>query len=263
MSDLAFTLATASAVTLAAMLVLWLVSLAIKNVAIVDVFWGLGFVLIAAVAAACNGPPTNRMALLLAMTSVWGVRLAAYLLWRNWGQGEDRRYGEMRKHHGERFGRVSLVTVFLLQGLLLVWIALPLEFAAAEKSSAPLGLLDGIGVLLWLVGLTFETVGDLQMAKFQSEPANEGRVMDQGLWRYTRHPNYFGDFCVWWGLYITAAAGGAALTILSPATMSFLLVRVSGVTLLEKSIGERRPDYAEYRKRTSSFFPWPRRTLGG
>jgi len=260
MSDLAFTLAMTSATTLAAMLALWLVSLAIKNVAIVDVFWGLGYVLIAAVAAACNGPLTTRMGLLLAMTSVWGVRLAAYLLWRNWGKGEDRRYAEMRKHHGERFGWVSLVTVFMLQGTLLVWIALPLEVAAVAKSSAPLGLLDGLGALLWLIGMTFETVGDLQMAKFQSEPANQERVMDQGLWRYTRHPNYFGDFCVWWGLYMTAAAGGAALTILSPATMSFLLLRVSGVALLEKSIGERRPDYAEYRKRTSSFFPLPPRT---
>lgn len=260
MSDFAFTFAATSTVMLAAMLALWLVSLAIKNVAIVDVFWGLGFILIAAVAAACNGPPTARMLLLLAMTSVWGVRLAAYLLYRNWGKGEDRRYAAMRRHHGERFGRVSLVTVFLLQGLLLVWIALPLEVAAVKKSAAPIGWLDYFGVLLWLVGMTFETVGDFQMARFQTDPTNEGRVMDHGLWRYTRHPNYFGDFCVWWGLYLTAAAGGAALTVLSPLTMSFLLLRVSGVALLEKSIGERRPDYTKYRKQTSAFFPWPPRT---
>jgi len=260
MSDFASTLAATSTVTLAAMLALWLVSLAIKNVAIVDVFWGLGFILIAAVAAACNGPPTARVQLLLAMTSLWGLRLATYLLYRNWGKGEDRRYGEMRKHHGERFGRVSLVTVFLLQGVLLVWIGLPLQVAAVAKSAAPLGLLDGVGALLWFVGMTFETVGDYQMARFQSERANEGRVMDRGLWRYTRHPNYFGDFCVWWGLYLTAAAGGAAFTLLSPLTMSLLLLRVSGVALLEQTIGDRRPDYAEYRRRTSSFFPWPPRT---
>lgn len=260
MSDFAFTLAATSTVTLAAMLALWLVSLAIKNVAIVDVFWGLGFIVAAAVATICNGPPTVRMQLLLAMTTLWGLRLAIYLLWRNWGKGEDRRYAEMRKYHGEHFGRVSLVTVFLLQGLLLVWIALPLETAAVVKSAAPLGRLDWVGVLLWFVGMTFETVGDFQMARFQSRPANEGRVMDSGLWRYTRHPNYFGDFCVWWGLYLTAAAGGAALTVLSPLTMSFLLLRVSGVALLEQTIGERRPDYAEYRRRTSAFFPWPPRT---
>jgi steroid 5-alpha reductase family enzyme len=259
MSELAFTLAMASAVTLLAMLVLWLVSLAIKNVSIVDVYWGLGFVVIAAVAAICNRPPTNRVALLLGMTSLWGMRLAAYLLWRNWGKPEDRRYAEMRKHHGDQFSRVSLVTVFLLQGLLLVWIALPLQAAAVAKTPAPFGLLDALGVFVWLVGLTFETVGDLQMAKFQSDPANEGRVMDRGLWRYTRHPNYFGDFCVWWGLYLTAAAGGAAATVLSPVTMSLLLLRVSGVTLLEKTIGERRPEYVEYKKRTSSFFPRPPR----
>jgi len=256
MSGLAFTLAMTSAATFAAMLVLWLVSLAIKNVSIVDVYWGLGFGVVAAVAAACNSPPTNRMTLLLAMTSLWGVRLAAYLLWRNWGKGEDRRYAEMRKHHGDRFAWVSLLTVFLLQGVLLVWIALPLQVAAVVKSSAPFGWLDGLGVFVWAVGLMFETVGDLQMAKFQNDPANEGRVMDRGLWRYTRHPNYFGDFCVWWGLYFTAAAGGAAATVLSPLTMSFLLLRVSGVALLEKTIGERRPEYAEYRRRTSSFFPW-------
>ena len=260
MSDLAFTLVTTAGATFTVMLVLWLVSLAIKNVAIVDVYWGLGFIVVAGAAAMCNCPPTNRVVLLLAMTSLWGVRLAAYLLRRNWGKPEDRRYAEMRQHHGDRFGRVSLVTVFLLQGVLLLWIALPLQVAAVAKSPAPFGMLDGLGVAVWLVGLMFETIGDFQMAKFQSDPANEGRVMDRGLWRYTRHPNYFGDFCVWWGLYLTAAAGGAAATILSPLTMSFLLLRVSGVTLLEKTIGERRPEYAEYRRRTSSFFPWPPRT---
>jgi steroid 5-alpha reductase family enzyme len=155
---------------------------------------------------------------------------------------------------------VSLFTVFLLQGAFLWLISLPLQVAAVTGAAAPLGWLDAIGAALWLTGFVFESVGDWQLARFRSHPGSAGRVLDSGLWRYTRHPNYFGDFCVWWGLYLIAAAGGAGWTIASPLVMSVLLMRISGVTLLEATMNERRPEYAAYQRRTNAFFPGPPRT---
>jgi steroid 5-alpha reductase family enzyme len=163
----------------------------------------------------------------------------------------------MRAHHGQRFWWVSLFTVFLLQGAILWFVALPILVATARRSFAPLGPLDLLGGLLWGLGLLFEAVGDWQLARFKAVPSNARHVMDRGLWRYTRHPNYFGDFCVWWGIYLVAAAGGAVWTIGSPLLMSVLLLKVSGVTLLENTIADRRPDYAAYQRRTNAFFPGP------
>lgn len=258
------TLVVTLAVLLGAMLVLWLVSVARRDASVADVFWGAGFVLVAWTALAMNAPAPGRVWLATLLTSVWGLRLALHLGSRNWAahakHGEDRRYAAMRAHHGDRFWWVSLFTVFLLQGLLLWFVALPLQVAAVAKGASGFGLLDAAGSVLWATGFLFESVGDWQLARFKAEPRNAGKVMDRGLWRYTRHPNYFGDFCVWWGLYLLCTAGGAGWTILSPALMAFLLMRVSGVTLLESDIRDRRPDYAAYQARTSSFFPWfPRR----
>jgi steroid 5-alpha reductase family enzyme len=174
----------------------------------------------------------------------------------------------MREQHGTRFWWISLLTVFLLQGVILWIVSLPIQAAMVATpsnvlfvatSGMPLSWLDFAGVGLWSIGLFFEAVGDFQMARFQADPNNAGRVMDRGLWRLTRHPNYFGDFCVWWGVYLIAFAGGAAWTIFSPLLMSWLLLKVSGVTLLEKTITHRRPDYAAYQARTSPFFPRPPR----
>ena len=200
-----------------------------------------------------------RGILLLALTTIWGVRLAAYLTWRNWGEEEDRRYRKMREAHGSRFIFISLFTVFGLQAVLLWIISLPLQVAMGSPESAYLHWYDGLGILLWVIGMFFESVGDWQLARFKSDPAHQGKVLDQGLWKYTRHPNYFGDFCVWWGLFLIAIFGGAAWTFFSPLLMSFLLLKVSGVTLLEKDISERRPEYQHYQRRTSAFFPWPPR----
>jgi steroid 5-alpha reductase family enzyme len=155
---------------------------------------------------------------------------------------------------------VSLFTVFLLQAALLWFVSLPIQVSAALNSTNPLGWLDGAGIAIWGLGLLFEAVGDWQLARFKMEPDNAGRVMDRGLWRYTRHPNYFGDFCVWWGLYLIAAAGGAALTIFSPLLMTLLLLKISGVSLLERTIAERRPEYIAYMARTNAFFPGPRKS---
>jgi len=255
MSPLTITLLATLATVAASLTLLWLVSVARRDASIIDPFWGTGFVIVAAVSCWLNRPPAARSVLLVALCGAWGLRLSIYLLARNWGHGEDRRYQAMRQYQGPRFWWLSLFTVFLLQALLLWIVSFPIQVAASAAQPAPLFWLDVVGAAIWSVGFFFETVGDWQLARFKASPRNQGRVMDRGLWRFTRHPNYFGDFCVWWGLYLVAAAGGAWWTIFSPLLMSVLLLRVSGVTLLEKTITDRRPDYAAYQSRTNAFFP--------
>lgn len=260
MAPLPLTLLATLAAILAILGLLWILSVWLRDASIVDPFWGTGFAIVALVALWLNGPPAAaRSALIVALTVIWGVRLSLFLLWRNWGHGEDRRYQAMRERRGASFWWISLFTVFWLQALILWFVSLPIQAALAANLARPLGWLDAAGVAIWCVGLVFESAGDWQLARFKADPANAGRVMDRGLWRYTRHPNYFGDFCVWWGIYLVAAAGGAWWTVLSPAVMSFFLMRVSGVTLLERTIVDRRPDYAAYQARTNAFFPGPPR----
>jgi steroid 5-alpha reductase family enzyme len=240
-----------------AMVLLWLVSIALRDASIVDVFWGLGFALVAIVSNAVGDGNPQRKTLITILALAWGIRLAAYLAWRNWGQGEDYRYRAMRAHHGERFPFVSLYLVFGLQGVLMWIVSLPLQVAQAA-AGPPLSWLDAIGAALWAVGLGFEAVGDWQLARFRSDPANRGKVMDQGLWHYTRHPNYFGDAVAWWGLFLIALATPRGwLSAPGPALMTFLLLRISGVALLERSLKRRKPEYQAYIERTSAFFPWP------
>jgi len=242
---------------LGAAAITWVISVRKRNVTIVDTLWSLLFVIAAAVYAASVETPGPRAWLVLALVSIWGLRLAAYLAWRNRGHEEDRRYQAIRRRNEPNFALKSLWLIFGFQAVLAWVISLPL--AGAVAGEAPLGALDALGLALWALGLYFEAVGDWQLARFKGDPANAGRVMDRGLWRYTRHPNYFGDFCVWWGLYLIALSGGAWWSIVGPLIMSFLLLRFSGVRLLERDIGERRPEYAEYVRRTNAFFPGPRR----
>lgn len=256
MSPGAILLATAG-FAFGAMFTLWLVSLGRRNASIVDAWWGPGFAGIAALAFGLAAAPGPRGALLLALVTLWSLRLGGYLLWRNWGHGEDLRYARMRRHHGARFPVVSLLTVFALQGALQWGISLPLQVASLWPGDVPLGGLDALGVVLFAIGLFFEAVGDLQLARFRADPAQRDCVMDRGLWRYTRHPNYFGDFLAWWGLWVVAASTPhGPLTIAAPLLMGFLLLRVSGVPLLERSLAKTRPGYREYAARTPSFFPW-------
>lgn len=247
-----------SALVIAALMVgTWLLSVAIKNASIVDIVWGLGFVAVAWAVRLTEDGDTARQNLLVAMVSLWGLRLGGYLFWRNHGKGEDYRYKAMRKHWGARFPIVSLVTVFTLQGVLMWTVSLGVQLAQGSDSPG-LGVLAALGIALWLVGVFFETVGDAQLARFKKDPANAGQVMNRGLWRYTRHPNYFGDACVWWGIALVAAeTGPGRWGLLGAAVMNVLLVRVSGVALLEKSLSKRKPGYEEYVRRTSSFFPLP------
>ena len=237
--------------------VTWLLSLAKSDVSIVDSAWS-GLILLAALVYATTLPQTGpRAAWVLALAALWSARLAGYITWRNWGEPEDRRYREIRARNQPNFEWKSLYLVFGLQGVL-AWIVSS-SLLAALASPRPLNLLDAFGVVLIVFGFAFETIGDWQLARFKGDPANRGKVMDSGLWRYTRHPNYFGEFCVWWGFYLAALAGGGWWSVVSPLLMSVLLLKVSGVTLLEKDIGERRPAYRDYISRTSAFFPGPRR----
>ena len=243
------------AAVLGATVLLWLASLRLRDASVADPFWGAGFALAAWVAALSGDGGGPRRAIALALVTLWGARLSLHLLRRNLGHGEDRRYAAMRAAHGERFWIVSLGTVFLLQGVLLLAVSLPV-LAAVASPATPLGALDVAGIALFAAGFAFETIADRQLARFKADPASRGRVMDRGLWRLTRHPNYFGDATLWWGLGLLGAAAGEPWTLASAALMTFLLVRVSGVALLEKDIAERRPEYRAYVARTSAFVPW-------
>jgi steroid 5-alpha reductase family enzyme len=235
----------------------WGVSVAKRDVSIVDSVWSL-FFLAAAVSYAFTTTSTGvRAVLVLTLVTLWALRLSLYISWRNWGEGEDHRYRAIRARNQPGFALKSLYLVFGLQGLLAWIISLPLLAAIAAPGA--LNLLDYPGAALMLFGLAFETIADRQLAEFKARPENRGRVLDRGLWRYTRHPNYFGEFCVWWGFYLIALAAGGWWTAISPLLMSFLLLKVSGVVLLERDIGRRRPAYREYVERTNAFFPgWPR-----
>jgi steroid 5-alpha reductase family enzyme len=236
----------------------WVVSVRLKNASIVDIVWGAGFVLVAWVSYALGDGVASRKMLLAWMVTLWGGRLAVYLFIRNHGKGEDPRYVAMRKRRGDKFAVQSLWLVFGLQGVLMWIVSLPVQVGSVADQPTSLGPVEIVGVILYTVGIYFESTGDFQLSQFKAEPANAGQVMDQGLWRYTRHPNYFGDFCVWWGIWIVAAATGVGIyAVVGPIVMTFFLLRVSGVAMLERSIGKRRPGYDEYMRKTNAFFPAP------
>ena len=241
------------------MALLWLLSLPLRNASIVDIFWGLGFAVIAWTSHAFAGDRSPRAWLVCVLVTVWGARLAVHLARRNIGHGEDYRYRQMRETHGARFPLVSLGTVFLLQAVLMWLVSWPVQAVHVTGTVVPIGVMDGIGVALWAVGLTFEAVADAELAAFRRRADSKGRVLDRGLWRYSRHPNYFGDFLVWWGFGAIAVAAGAWWAIAGSLLMTVLLLKVSGVALLESTIAERRPAYRAYAARTSAFFPWPPR----
>jgi len=237
------------------MLAAWTMSLWRRDASIIDGFWGSGFAVLTWIYWALTDGNGTRPLLVAILVTLWGLRLSAHIIWRNWGEAEDYRYREMRAKHGESFPLVSLFTVFLLQGGLLWLISAPL--LQAQSARAELGALDVAGLAVFVIGFIFESVGDLQLARFRADPGNRGKVLRTGLWRYTRHPNYFGDAAVWWGFFLIAlATPGSAWTVFSPILMTFFLLKVSGVVMLEKKLVETRPEYADYVTQTSAFFPW-------
>lgn len=249
------------ALIMAVMGLAWGVSVARRDASIADVLWGMGFVLVAWVTfIQADGYWARKVLIVLAVTC-WGIRLSLHIGHRNRGKGEDRRYGAMRDHHGDRFWWVSLFTVFGVQGMLLWVISLPVQ--AGQISTSPHGLVvwDLLGSAVWLAGFLIEAMADRQLARFKANPANDSKVMRSGLWACSRHPNYFGESLVWWGIFLMAAADPRNLwTVVGPVTILFLLLKVSGVTLTEKTIEERRPEYGDYVKTTNAFFPgWKRR----
>lgn len=251
----------AGGVVLGLMILLWLLSLPLHNSSIVDIFWGAGFVIVAwaAFLLTPDGFPPRKL-LLAGLVTVWGLRLSVYVLRRNWGKPEDFRYAKWREESGRNWWWYSFFKVFLLQGFLLWIISTPLLTAQASPTPARLGLPDALGVVVWAVGFFFEVVGDRQLERFKADPANKGKLLMSGVWRYTRHPNYFGDAAQWWGYFLIAAAAGGWWTGFSPILMTLLLVRVSGVALLERTLIETKPGYRRYAQTTSAFVPWfPRR----
>jgi steroid 5-alpha reductase family enzyme len=236
---------------------LWVLSVMIKNVSIVDLFWGFGFVVVNAFYVLTSGELNARKILLLVLVSVWGLRLSVYLAWRNLGKGEDFRYQEFRRKYGpERYWWVSYFQTFLLQGVLMMIISMPLLGVSGSSDSGTLGVIDFIGVFVWLTGITFEAGGDLQLARFRRNPKNKGQVLDTGFWKYTRHPNYFGDSAVWWAYALFSIAAGGYWQIAGSVIMTLLIIRVSGVALLEKTLTGSKPQYRDYIRKTSSFLPW-------
>jgi steroid 5-alpha reductase family enzyme len=234
----------------------WGIATARRNVGLVDIFWSL-FLLLAATVAFLQSTPTPRGWLAMALTAAWALRLAAYLAVRNWNAPEDRRYQAIRARNEPGFAWKSLFIVFGLQAVLAWLVSAPLVAVISQPGAA--GIIGWAGAGLAAFGIAYETVADWQLARFKAGAGSAGRVLDTGLWRYSRHPNYFGEFCVWWGFFLLAADAGGWWTVFSPLLMSLLLLRVSGVTLLERDIGERRPAYRDYVRRTSTFFPSPPR----
>ena len=246
------------------MTAVWVLSVAIHDSSIADIFWGLGFIFIVLFTMSVSDGVEERRILVSVMTAIWGIRLAGYIGWRNWG-AEDSRYARLRQHveaKGKNYQLHSLIQIYWLQGFYMWLVSLVLIFSLTIDAPEKLGLLAYCGVAIWVVGMFFETVGDLQLAKFLGDSNNTGKVLDTGLWRYTRHPNYFGEACIWLGFFCIAMENvWGLLTIISLATICYALLGPTGKGLLERRMSKKRPDFEDYKERTSGFFPLPPKSL--
>lgn len=261
--DVVFLLATNAAVIIVAFLILWRVCLAIGDMTPVDAVWGLGMALVAASTYAQVGDAAPRQLLLLGLVTLWGVRLGFYMLWRWRHHGTDRRYtamlGKVQAARGWSLARASLLMVFATQAPLLLVVCLPVQLGQVDRAT-PLGSVAVAGAVLSLFGILFESLGDWQLVRFKADPANQGQVMMRGLWRYTRHPNYFGDACAWWGMFLIAVETGLGLWALpGPLLLTWTLIKWSGAPTVERRMARTKPGYEDYIRRTSGFVPWPPR----
>ncbi len=248
---------SAALVILMLIFLLWVLSVFIKNVSIVDIFWGLGFIVANGVYIYLSKDLYTRHILLFILVSLWGLRLSIYLAYRNIGKGEDFRYQEFRMRYGaKRYWWFSFFQVFLLQGLLIMLVSLPLLGVNFNTQSNDLNWLDYLAIFMWLVGFSFESVGDFQLTKFKKNPSNKGNVLNKGLWKYTRHPNYFGDAVIWWSYAIFCVSAGSYWPVIGSVLMTYLIIKISGVSLLEETLKDKKPEYRNYIKKTNSFFPW-------
>lgn len=229
---------------------------------VADIAWGGGFVCAAFTAYIIGGTNEARTLLALALVTIWGLRLMLHIGWRNRGKPEDHRYKAWREEWGDSFLVRTFLQVFLLQGLLLLVISLPVTWSITNQGPT-LNILDAIGFCIWLFGFLFEAIGDFQLLKFKGTPANKGKIITSGLWRYTRHPNYFGEVTLWWGIFlISLSVPGSFWTIIGPLTITYLILKVSGTPMLEKRFADH-PEYADYIKNTSAFFPLIPKKQGG
>ena len=236
---------------------LWVWSIAIKNVSIVDIFWGFGFVIVNAFYVFNLENINPRNWLLFILVTLWGMRLTIYLAIRNIGKGEDYRYQQFRKDYGEnRYWWFSYFQVFLLQGALILIVSLPFLGIHLSNSSGELFWMDLVALFVWFIGFTFEAGGDYQLYQFKQKKENKGKVLNTGFWKYTRHPNYFGDAAVWWSYALFSIAAGGYWQIIGSVIMTALIIKISGVALLERSLKDKKPEYQEYMKNTSAFIPW-------
>ncbi len=244
-----------AAAVFAYMTVIFIVALFKKDNSIVDIAWGLGFILVALLTFFLEKEFAVRHILVTVLVLIWGTRLAVHILFRNKGRGEDFRYAQWRIEWGKWFLLRSFFQIFMLQGLLLLVIAYPVILTNHSRKEG-ISYLDLVGVVLWITGFFFEALGDFQLSRFKRDPGNKGKIMRSGLWKYTRHPNYFGEAVMWWGIFLIALSVPLGWTaIVSPFLITFLLLRVSGVTMLEKKyVGNE--EFEDYAKRTSAFFPW-------
>ncbi len=239
------------------MTILWLISIPLKNVSIVDIFWGIGYLVAISVYTFLSDDVFTRQWVLFILVLLWSIRLSGYLFFRNYGKEEDFRYQEFRRHYGvNRYWWFSFFQVFILQGLLIALVSLPLLGVNLYTQNNELNLIDYVAIVVWIIGFLFESLGDYQLSKFKSNPDNKGKVLNIGLWRYTRHPNYFGDAAVWWSFGLFSIASGAYWYIIGSLVMTFLIIKISGVSLLEKSLKDTKPKYRDYVSRTSAFIPW-------
>jgi len=244
------------AVIFACVICLWLLSLRLENASIIDIFWGIGFCIAAWLAFALTPQGyLPRKNLLGTLVTIWGLRLAVHIGIRNLGKAEDFRYAKWRSEHGARWPWFSFVQVFLLQGFLMWIISSPIISAMTSGFPAILTPLDWLGTLLWTVGFLFESVGDAQLMRFKADPNSQGKLFTRGLWKFTRHPNYFGEAVLWWGYFLIALAAGKWWTFFSPVIMTYLLTKVSGVAMLERTM-KQKPGYEDYMRKTSAFLPW-------
>ena len=253
------------AVSIAAVVLLWLISIPLRDVSIIDMVFALIFGLIAAVSFVIGDGSPIRKTVVALLLGIWGLRITIHLVRRNWGHGEDPRYTELRSWvEGDRaFHWLSLKKVFLLQGAV-IWLAsLPVQAAMAFSEPAALGWPATIGIAIWVVGFLLETVADLQLTRFRADPGNRGKVLDTGLWKYSRHPNYFGELCVWWGLFLIACDHPLGIiTVIGPLTYSHLVINVTGQKTLDKKLAREKPGYREYMETTSGLVPLPPRSRG-
>ena len=238
------------------MTILWVLSVILKNVSIVDIFWGFGFVMLCWFYYFQTDGFILRKTILLTLVTIWGLRLSLYIGWRNWGKDEDYRYQEFRQKYGKKYWWFSFFQTFLFQGILMILISAPLLGAQISSSRGSLNIFDFFAIAFWIVGFTFEAVGDIQMARFKSNPTNKGKVLNTGFWKYTRHPNYFGETAQWWGYGLFSVAAGNYIPVLGSILMTLLIIKVSGVALLEKSLKDKKPKYRDYIEKTSAFIPW-------